>query len=157
MDFWNFHGLPIFLKIDARSKHKLSYAEVVICIIADNYRCLAVKICYIPLNTLSNLTVSEAHRESCPLLGHVWYTEGSSFVAVRRFLFVSVVEQDALEATSYWSEGQAQFYNLLRGICDGKEHSSSLRGRADLHKKQKPVRLKVLAWCTMKNCVSENH
>lgn len=113
MDFWNFHGLLIFLsllifsfsflKIDARSKHKLSAAEVIICIIADNYRCLAVKICYIPLNTSSNLTVSEAHRESCPLLGHVWNTKGSSFVAVRRFLIISVVEQDALEATSCWS------------------------------------------------------
>lgn len=138
---------------------KLSCAKVILCLadIADNYRCLAVKIFYISLDTLSNLTVSKAYRESCPQLSHVWNTERSGFVAVRRFLIIGVVEQDALEATAYWSECQAQFYNLLWGICDGKEHSSSLRGWAYLHQQQKPWGLKVLALCALCCIVSEKH
>lgn len=74
-----------------------------------------------------------SHGESAPLLRHVRDGEGGSFAAVRRLISVSVVQQDALEAPSHWSEDQPQLHHLLMGIGDGKEDASSLRGRTHLN------------------------
>lgn len=73
-----------------------------------------------------------SHGESAPLLRHVRDGEGGSFVAVRRLISISVVQQDALEATSHRSEGQPQLHHLLMGISDGKKDPSSLSGRTYL-------------------------
>lgn len=78
------------------------------------------------------ITLCGAHREPCPLVGHVRDTEGCSFVAVGGLLRVSVVQQDALEAPADRGEGQAQLHHLLTGVCDGKERASSLAGWSHL-------------------------
>lgn len=36
--------------------------------------------------------LDETHRESCPLVSHIWNTKGSCFVAVGGLLLVSVVQ-----------------------------------------------------------------
>lgn len=53
-------------------------------------------------------------------------------MAVGGLLLVSVVQQDALEALANWSEGQTQLHHLALGICDGKEHATSLASWAHL-------------------------
>lgn len=73
-----------------------------------------------------------SYGESGPLLCHVGDGKGSSFVAVRRLLSLSVVEQDALEAPAHRREHQTQLHHLLMGVSDGKKDSSSLGGRTHL-------------------------
>lgn len=70
----------------------------------------------------------KSHCEACPLVGHVWDTEGSSFVTVGGALLVGVVQQDALEAPMNRSELQTQLHHFLTCIRDGKQHTSSLAG-----------------------------
>lgn len=55
-------------------------------------------------------------------------------MAVGGLLLVSVVQQDALDPPTDWSEHQTQLHHLLLGVCDSKEHASFRAGWTHLER-----------------------